>query len=1591
MSSEQRFLTETGPEVFTGNELLVKGALEADGGTHLLGGYPGSPVAGFFDSLPVLKDVLRDKGIRAIINNNEALAAAMLNGSQTLPLRAMIVMKSVGVHVAADGLALGNLAGANRQGGAILVCGDDPWSDSTQVASDSRYICKHLFIPTIEPSNPQEVKDFVDLSYKLSAASELIAGYILTTNLADGGGTVICRPNQYPDVNTHHKVELLTRNINADKRVLLPPRTWWQEESLAERFGRAKTTARKLGLNRLEYPVRSGKAPLGFVAAGLGHDYLVQALFEMGLLGEFPIAKFGLSYPIDEQLVAELAAQCERIVVVEERRGFMEEQIAGIIASARAGGSPENRISASQALDLGALCDIELYGKKFPDGLEGIPAIRGLHPSMLVLLLGPLVRRVAGSLLSDASLAQIDEEVKRVSESSRTEVPKLPTRLASFCPGCPHRDSASLCIDIKRKFADPRYMAKRHGREPVDLLFHGDTGCYTMLMYPPNSSLMHDYSGMGLGGGTGAGTDPFVRNKEVVFMGDSTFYHSGQIAISHAIANGQDITFIILDNSTTAMTGHQTTPGLNYDVLGNPTPEQDIETIIRGITAGTDTLVTRIDPEKRSEYRALLEDAFLADGVKVIISTKECSITRNRRKRRAQQAEIKKNGFLAKREYMNINEEICRFCLACTELTGCPGLRHVQTDYGTKMDTDPTWCVVDGACERVGACDSFEKVIIRRKHKARSRVPELALDEIPEPRKRPVGEIWRALLTGVGGMGIGLATSILVRAGHKEGYEVIFLDKKGLAIRNGGVVSQVIFKTGEKHENDASVDPEASRIPLTGLIGYGKADLLLGVDILEAARVLDPSHRMRVASKDITAAVLNTDKIATISGLMGREDYDPDELAELIRRNTRDEEFLARNISRICEKYLGSKLYANIMMMGYAFQNGLIPVSMHSIAWAIKDSIRVDFKQNLYAFNMGRKLVEQPDLFQGPPVRTGWRETLDERCRFTQRRFGKNTPRADELRELVAQAVERMADLDDVSRRDLVVRAYDTMRWGGIAYARRYVDRVVATYQKDRAEYEFAATKAVLHNLADAMLIKDVVYEAELATSPEKYARDREKYDVNPANGDKITYRHYMKRTFRLFGHEFTWNHTVYDHQLQAIKRMRWLRGLLKPWTRRARLHRSKYEALVDGFGYDSADSYRMAVQRLSSPSCMQCMDPACSTIGCPAGADIPEWMSLNETGKVREACDLLHEKNNFPEFTALICPAFCQSACHRGLQRTPVAVREAEGEIVERGFAAGWVKPQPAKEKSGKSVGIVGSGPAGLAAAQQLARAGHDVTVYERDEKPGGLLRYGIPEHRLGAEKIDRRLEQLAAEGVTFACGQGIDDAQAARALREKHDAVLLAVGATEPRELPLPRPSDEQVVQALDFLRQPVDVAGKTVVVIGAGLTGEDCVEKALTAGAKCVHHVDVLPKPAASQSLPGAPVDDRVQQHWSVAVKALLGESRLTGLSVVKVRYTPSSRGPVREEVADGGQEIPADLVVLAMGFDPVLPPALAEGLDVAVDEAGKVLTDDQYATGAPGVFVAGDCVIGPSYVITAIDSARRAAARIDRYLGGPDDAA
>ncbi|MDZ4742973.1 MAG: indolepyruvate ferredoxin oxidoreductase, partial [Verrucomicrobiota bacterium] len=334
MKVDPRFLKEEGIEVFLGNELLIKGLLEVEGGTHLWTGYPGSPVAGFFDCIESIQELPKKYGIHAAMANNEALSVAMVNGSQMSGLRAIAAMKSVGVHVASDALALGNLAGAHPDGGAVIVLGDDPWSESTQVPADSRYICKHLMMPVLEPSTFQEVKDWIDTAFKLSRRSELYIGYLLTPNHADGGASVLVRKNQFPEINTNNKTTLDTKNgLRIEDMVLLPPRTWRKEQDMPSRVERLWKAARELGVNQFINRPAAGqpKAPLGFIAAGMSYNYLQHTLYELGVNEKIPQLKLGLCYPIDPALIEEFSESVENIIIIEERRGFVEEQVAQII------------------------------------------------------------------------------------------------------------------------------------------------------------------------------------------------------------------------------------------------------------------------------------------------------------------------------------------------------------------------------------------------------------------------------------------------------------------------------------------------------------------------------------------------------------------------------------------------------------------------------------------------------------------------------------------------------------------------------------------------------------------------------------------------------------------------------------------------------------------------------------------------------------------------------------------------------------------------------------------------------------------------------------------------------------------------------------------------------------------------------------------------------------------------------------------------------------------------------------------------------------------------------------------------------------
>jgi glutamate synthase (NADPH/NADH) small chain len=421
---------------------------------------------------------------------------------------------------------------------------------------------------------------------------------------------------------------------------------------------------------------------------------------------------------------------------------------------------------------------------------------------------------------------------------------------------------------------------------------------------------------------------------------------------------------------------------------------------------------------------------------------------------------------------------------------------------------------------------------------------------------------------------------------------------------------------------------------------------------------------------------------------------------------------------------------------------------------------------------------------------------------------------------------------------------------------------------------------------------------------------------------------------------------------------------------------------------------------------CMDCGIPFCHN-GCPLGNLIPEWNDLVRTGRWREAFDRLHATNNFPDFTGRLCPAPCEPACVLGINQPPVTIKQVEFEIVERGFAEGWTDPILPSVQTGKSVAVVGSGPAGLAAAQQLTRGGHSVTVFERDDRIGGLLRYGIPEFKMEKRILDRRLEQMIGEGTVFKTGVNVGVDLTVEQLREEFDAVVLAGGATAWRDLPIPGREFDGIYQAMEFLpwanrvqagdmaEPPITAHGKKVIIIGGGDTGADCLGTAHRQGATHVHQFEIMPRPPETRD-PSTPwptyplVMRTTSAHeeggdrvFSVNTEEFTGkDGRVTGLRAHEVRR----QGGGFEKVEGTDFELEADLVLLAMGFvGPERSPLLAD-LGVEFTDRGNVARDAEYATAVPGVFVAGDMGRGQSLIVWAIAEGRSAAASVDRYLMG-----
>ena len=420
---------------------------------------------------------------------------------------------------------------------------------------------------------------------------------------------------------------------------------------------------------------------------------------------------------------------------------------------------------------------------------------------------------------------------------------------------------------------------------------------------------------------------------------------------------------------------------------------------------------------------------------------------------------------------------------------------------------------------------------------------------------------------------------------------------------------------------------------------------------------------------------------------------------------------------------------------------------------------------------------------------------------------------------------------------------------------------------------------------------------------------------------------------------------------------------------------------------------------------CMDCGVPFCHT-GCPLNNIIPDWNDFAYKGRWEEALRQLHATNNFPEFTGRICPAPCEAACVLGINEPPVAIKAIEHAIIDHGYAQGWIKAQPPGIRTGKKVAVIGSGPAGLAAAQQLARAGHWVTVFEKADRIGGLLRYGIPDFKMEKHWIDRRMEQMSAEGVEFVTNAHVGDTVKLADLKRDFSAIVLAMGAEQPRELNIPGRELKGIHFAMEYLPQQnkvvagdkiqgqIRATGKRVVIIGGGDTGADCLGTSHRHKALSVHQFEILPTPpterASSTPWPMWPLQLRIesaheeggQREWSVLTTKFTGDKDGNVKQLHCVRVGPA---PKFEPIAGSEFTLEADLVLLAMGFTGPVKPGLLEELGVKLDQRGNVQASEQdYMTSVEGVFAAGDARRGQSLVVWAIAEGRKAAAAVNQYL-------
>lgn len=1101
-------------KILNGNELLIQGALEA--GFHLYTGYPGSPLADFFNILHEQKEAYHAKGIRVVIANSEANAAAMAGGAKAAGQNTLIAMKSMGLHVASDALSVGNFANPGKgNSGVVVAVGDDPWSISTSTPADSRYLFKHLHIPFFEPSTPQELKDWMIKALELSQESSVYVGYILTTFMAEGGGRV----EVYPEKKvSHEKVTLNPADFDLTANVMVPPNSLLADkEMILNRFPRVEKILAQMSLDKIYGNLSSDTA---LISAGGVFETLKQVLEESDLLANFALYKAATSYPFNEEQLLPFLKGKKHVVVVEEKRGFLENELRTFIM--------KNNLPT------------KVSGKEFRNEdavVEGFPAYGGLSYEIIYQKLNVILN------MSEAVVC-----LSPTADPLKLDL-IVPKRLPTFCPGCPHRETLSIMKDVRASLADKK----------IDLISHGDVGCYSLSFLEPFRE-MHDLSAMGQGGALGAGTDLFTTNPSVVLMGDSTFFHSGMISISNSVQSGHNITYILLDNDNTAMTGHQMTPVSGMSVEGDKRPRQNMLDVAKSLRVDE---AIEINPSDRYFYKNLLLDYVQKAGVKVIVSNKECGLTFHGRKKREERKLFSQGQTEAVREFYQINTDACEDCRACVEMTGCPGLSQSNDAYGTKVMIDPQICVSDSYCTKIKACPSFELVKVHNYHPTKYQTLEkveapqsITLPEIKKDLAAIArGEDFRSVVIGVGGSGVTTISRVLAEAsesmGGRSDLSFKFVDQKGLAQRNGSVSSHLSIYHEKKSHGP--------------VVPVGTADLVLSPDLLEGSRALEYLSRdgLLIADEDYQVPL----SILLDRGI-DHEMMTPEKLRAELKSKLGDRLVLAP-LKRISFERFGRPVYASAMVLGIAFQKGRLPFSIADMEKAISVAVpKAEIALNHQAFQLGREWVDSQNSFSpldAPP------SYLEESVALAAYPW----QRKDRMIRLWKGNSEVLAfHFPQISKEHTARYVHDLLVFDqGKSFA-SFLEDALVLKQKYTADLEVA-----LRTLVRTYFIKDEVFVSHVMISPMKTEKDKKQY---LSVGSSFQVVHINRPAFNILGKKIEFDFSPRPWMLKIMRHLRILRMILPEWhkTEKEIALRIKSELLLGVTGkrlreLDSVKGYR--------------------------------------------------------------------------------------------------------------------------------------------------------------------------------------------------------------------------------------------------------------------------------------------------------------------------------------------------------------------------------------------------------------------------------